>query len=59
MKAIDPVVEQSSDTKLRSQLDDELEALRRPGAADKLRRAFEATPENIAKAATNARRRKR
>lgn len=59
MKATHSVAEDTRELKLRSELDDELKALRRPDTADKLRQAFEATPESIAKAATNARRRKR
>ena len=59
MKTMDSVTEEVRDTKLRGQLDDELKSLHQPSAAEKLRRAFEATPESIAKAATNARRRKR
>ena len=59
MKTIDALVEDGRDTTLRSQLDDELKTLRHPSASHKLRRAFEATPEDIAKAASNARRQKK
>jgi len=45
--------------KLRAEWDRELAVLNEPGAAEKLRKAFAATPEEIAKAANAALRRNR
>jgi hypothetical protein len=45
-------------SELRAEWDRELAVLRRPDASEKLQKAFDATPAEIAKAANAARRRK-
>jgi hypothetical protein len=45
-------------TALRAEFDRELAVLRQPGAGEKLRKSFAATPAEIARAANAARRRK-